>query len=58
MSPINLTECEWLDIDPTFRAVIDQTPHVVAYDETDDELHLLPVSMTPARSPRRELATA
>lgn len=58
MPPINLTECGWLDIDPTYRAVIDQTPHVVAYDETDDELRLFPVSVTPARAPRRELATA
>lgn len=45
MPPIHLTELEWLEIDPSFRTLVDETPHVAAYDDFAGDLRLFPVEL-------------
>lgn len=53
MTPITLTTSQWLDIDPTYRAIVDHTPHVFAYDEDQARLRLMPVAISNPHRARR-----
>lgn len=56
MTAIRLSTTEWLAIDPEYRAIVDHTPHVYAYDEVRALHVLVPVTVTDAR-PRQLITT-
>ncbi|MCW2920495.1 MAG: hypothetical protein JWL76_369 [Thermoleophilia bacterium] len=56
MNAIRLNTDQWLDIDPEYRAIVDHTPHVFAYDEELAVHVLVPVAITDLR-PRQLITT-